>query len=204
MHATGTPDGICTIESSESMPPRSDVFIGTPITGSSVYAAITPGRAAALPAPAMMTRTPRRAAVDAYSATPRGSRCAESTFISNVIARSSSSSAAACMTSLSDSEPMRIPTCGPSVSSSAQRCLTSGAGTGSGMHVLHALGRQGDVGAVHASLQVDQVDGGVRPGPGLGEVAPGRGHVQDTAAGCHQRAVALGRAGVKHRDALHR
>ena len=36
MQATGTPGGICTIESSESIPPRSDVLIGTPITGSSV------------------------------------------------------------------------------------------------------------------------------------------------------------------------
>src|SRR4249919_3317834 len=182
MQATGTPDGICTIESSESIPPRSDVLIGTPMTGSSVYAAITPGRAAALPAPAMMTRTPRNAAVDAYSATPRGSRCAESTFISKVIARSSSSSAAACMTSLSDSEPIRIPTCGPSVSSSAQRCLTSGAGAGSGMHVLHGLGRHGDVGAVHASLQVDQVNRRVRAAPRLREVTAGGGHVQYPAA----------------------
>src|SRR6476659_6793607 len=183
MQATGTPDGICTIESRESMPPRSEVFMGTPMTGSSVYAAITPGSAAAFPAPAMMTRTPRTAAVVAYSATPRGSRCAESTFISNVIARSSSSSAAACMTSLSDSEPMRIPTCGPSVSSSAQRCLTSGAGTGSGMHVLHVVGRQGDVGAVHAPLQLDQVDRGVCAAAGLGEVGAGGGHVEDAAAG---------------------
>src|SRR6478672_8385353 len=204
MHATGTPDGICTIESSESMPPRSDVFIGTPITGSSVYAAITPGRAAALPAPAMMTRTPRSAAVEEYSATPRGSRWADSTFISNVIARSSSSSAAACMTSLSDSDPIRIPTCGPSVSSSAQRCLTSGAGTGSGMHVLQVLGRQGDVGAVHASLQVDQVDGGVGSAAGLGEVGPGCRHVEDAAAGSDQRAIVLRRPCVEDRDPLDR
>src|SRR3954469_11452758 len=202
MHATGTPDGICTIESSESIPPRSDVFIGTPMTGSSVYAAITPGSAAALPAPAMMTRTPRRAAVDAYSATPRGSRWAESTFISKVIARSSSSSAAACMTSLSDSDPIRIPTCGPSVSSSAQRCLTSGAGEGSGMHVLGGLGRHGDVGAMHASLQLDQVDRGIRAAARLREVTAGGRDVQDAAARGHERSVALCRARVEHRDAL--
>src|SRR3954452_18303405 len=195
MHATGTPGGICTIESSESIPPRSDVFIGTPMTGSSVYAAMTPGSAAALPAPAMMTRTPRSAAVEAYSATPRGSRWAESTFISKVIARSSSSSAAACMTSLSDSDPIRIPTCGPSVSSSAQRCLTSGAGAGSGMHVLHALGPKGDVGAVHASLQVDQADGRIGTPARLGEVAAAGCHIEDAAAGGDQGAGALGRPG---------
>src|SRR5919202_5699311 len=142
---------------------------------------MTPGSAAALPAPAMMTRTPRRAAVDAYSATPRGSRWAESTFISNLMARSRSSSAAACITSLSDSEPIRIPTWGPSVSSSAQRCLTSGAGMGSGMHVLHALGPEGDVGAVHTSLQLDQADGGVGPAARLGEVAAACRHVEHAA-----------------------
>ena len=32
-HATGTPLGICTIDSSESRPPRSLVFMGTVITG---------------------------------------------------------------------------------------------------------------------------------------------------------------------------
>ena len=42
--ATGTPEGICTIDSSESIPPRSLVFIGTPMTGSGVKAATTPPR----------------------------------------------------------------------------------------------------------------------------------------------------------------
>jgi len=31
--ATGTPEGICTIDNRESSPPRSLVFIGTAITG---------------------------------------------------------------------------------------------------------------------------------------------------------------------------
>ena len=34
--ATGTPEGIWTMDSRESRPPRSLVFIGTPITGSGV------------------------------------------------------------------------------------------------------------------------------------------------------------------------
>src|SRR5262249_48904598 len=60
-HATGTPGGICAIASSASSPPPTlfDERSGTPITGRSLYAATTPGKAAAMPAPAMITRTPR-------------------------------------------------------------------------------------------------------------------------------------------------
>ena len=57
--ATGMPLGICTIDSSESKPLKDLLSIGTPITGSEVKAAVTPGRWAAPPAPAMMTRIPR-------------------------------------------------------------------------------------------------------------------------------------------------
>ena len=59
--ATGTPGGIWAIESSASSPPateREDVS-GTPMTGSVVCAATTPGSAAERPAPAMITRSPR-------------------------------------------------------------------------------------------------------------------------------------------------
>ena len=55
----GCPRGIWTIESSESIPPRCWVGIGTPMTGRIVLAASMPGRWAAPPAPAMMTRIPR-------------------------------------------------------------------------------------------------------------------------------------------------
>jgi len=50
--ATGTPGGICEIESSASRPPAIEVLevSGTPITGRSVWAATTPGRAADRPA----------------------------------------------------------------------------------------------------------------------------------------------------------
>ena len=61
--ATGTPAGICTMDSRESMPSRYFSGTGTPMTGSSVTAASIPGRWAAPPAPAMMTRSPRSAAV---------------------------------------------------------------------------------------------------------------------------------------------
>ena len=42
--ATGTPGGICTMESSESSPPRSEVRMGTPITGRSVMRGHHPGK----------------------------------------------------------------------------------------------------------------------------------------------------------------
>jgi hypothetical protein len=60
--ATGTPAGICTIESSESSPSRWRSATGTPTTGSGVTAASMPGRWAAPPAPAMITDRPRPAA----------------------------------------------------------------------------------------------------------------------------------------------
>ena len=63
--ATGMPRGICTIDSSESMPARCWVMIGTPITGRRVLAASIPGRCAAPPAPATMTRMPRPVASSA-------------------------------------------------------------------------------------------------------------------------------------------
>jgi hypothetical protein len=49
--ATGTPAGICTIDSSESIPSRCFSGTGTPITGNGVTAASIPGRCAAPPAP---------------------------------------------------------------------------------------------------------------------------------------------------------
>src|SRR5215212_1018780 len=53
-HATGTPGGICAIASIASSPPATDAELvsGTP----------TPGSAAARPAPAMITFSPRRCA----------------------------------------------------------------------------------------------------------------------------------------------
>src|SRR5439155_1537355 len=63
---------------SESRPCNFD-WIGTPSTGSTVCAAITPAKCAAPPAPAMMTRSPRSAALRANSAVASGVRCAEST-----------------------------------------------------------------------------------------------------------------------------
>src|SRR5439155_150247 len=74
--ATGTPGGICTMESSASRPSSTlvDERSGTPITGRSVCAATTPGSAAASPAPQISTLRPRDRAEVAYSATAAGSR----------------------------------------------------------------------------------------------------------------------------------
>ena len=65
--ATGTPGGIWAIDSSASSPPATDFedVSGTPITGSGVWAATTPGSAADSPAPAMITRRPRSLALRA-------------------------------------------------------------------------------------------------------------------------------------------
>jgi len=42
--ATGTPFGICTIDSNESSPFKALLWTGTPMTGSTVCAATMPGR----------------------------------------------------------------------------------------------------------------------------------------------------------------
>src|SRR5262249_6583150 len=74
--ATGTPGGIWTAERRASSPPRLLPRIGTPTTGRSVWAAATPGRAADIPAPAMITFSPRIRALVQYSRTSSGSRWA--------------------------------------------------------------------------------------------------------------------------------
>ena len=81
---------------------------GTPITGSSVIAAITPGSAAAMPAPAMITRTPRAEAPRAKSATSSGVRWAESASISKGTCIELRKSAAFRITGRSDVLPIII------------------------------------------------------------------------------------------------
>ncbi len=66
--ATGTPGGICTIDRSESIPSKDLLDTGTPITGSVVCAAVTPGRCAAPPAAAIITFSPLSIAVFEYFA----------------------------------------------------------------------------------------------------------------------------------------
>ena len=61
--AVGTPPGIWTMERRLSRPESALLWIGTPRTGSVVSAETIPGRWAAPPAPAMITFSPRAAAV---------------------------------------------------------------------------------------------------------------------------------------------
>src|SRR5262245_23466148 len=108
--ATGTPLGIWTIDSSESMPSSTFNGIGTPMTGNGDTAARTPGRCAAPPAPAMITPIPRSAADRPYASVSSGIRCADETSASKPTSNSLHASAAACMIGQSESDPMTIPT----------------------------------------------------------------------------------------------
>src|SRR5579862_188329 len=153
----------------------------------------------------MMTRTPRTAAVDAYSATPRGSRWADNTFISKVIARSSSLLAAAVITSLSDSEPIRMPTWGPSLSSSAQRWRTSATGCGSDTRSLRYCDLFTDVRAPHGAVELDLRHRRIRPPAGLRQIRRRGDDVQHPPAGDDQPApIVAGRAGMDDPHAGHR
>src|SRR5262245_52143463 len=164
-HATGTPGGICTIDSSASRPSSTlfDDRSGTPMTGRSVCAATTPGRAAARPAPAINTRRPRSRAVRAYSATASGVRWAERTSSSCAIPRASSSATQSCIRSMSDSEPTRIPTTGaPSATD------------------LAPLGRgECDVGPPPRALERDVLDGPVGEYPRSGEIVADSRHPEN-------------------------
>ena len=82
------------------------------MTGSGVTAASMPGRWAAPPAPAMITRRPRPAACSPYAIISRGMRCAETTSASYATPNSASASAACSITGQSESEPMTTPTSG--------------------------------------------------------------------------------------------
>src|SRR4051794_35755979 len=109
---TGIPAGICTIESSESIPLSVFDSTGTPRTGRAVFAAAIPGRCAAPPAPAISTCRPRASAEPAYSKRRSGVRCAETTRCSKEIPSALSVSAACCIVSQSEREPMIRPTTG--------------------------------------------------------------------------------------------
>mmetsp|Transcript_8662 Transcript_8662/g.22841 ORF Transcript_8662/g.22841 Transcript_8662/m.22841 type:complete len:255 (-) Transcript_8662:748-1512(-) len=108
--ATGTPRGICTMDSSESLPESAEDFTGTPITGRGVIAATIPGRCAAPPAPAMIARKPRCSAVAEYSYRRWGVRWADTMVSSKGTPNSVSTSAAARIVGRSESEPMITPT----------------------------------------------------------------------------------------------
>src|SRR5262249_35225292 len=109
---TGMPPGICTVDSSESMPLRARDWMGTPSTGRSVLAAATPARCAAPPAPAMSTSIPRASAPETYSSTRAGVRWADMTRTSWGMASASSAREAWLIVSQPDFEPVMMATSG--------------------------------------------------------------------------------------------
>lgn len=89
------------------------LIIGVPVGFVNVvFAAMTPGSAAAMPAAAMMTLIPRPAAFFANSSTASGVRCAERAFISKGTCISSSNLAAFSITGRSEVLPMIMLTIG--------------------------------------------------------------------------------------------
>ena len=91
-HATGTPPGICTVDSNASWPLSGPESMGTPITGFSVWAAMLPAKCAAMPAAAINTAQPRASAWVTYSIVAAGVRCADNIFASNGISNDFNSS----------------------------------------------------------------------------------------------------------------
>src|SRR5262249_49907136 len=180
--ATGTPFGICTIESSASMPPSGVAAIGTPITGSALEAASTPGSAAAPPAAAMRTPRPRASAVDAYSSVFFGVRCAEATTTSLPTSSASSTFTASSMTSRSESLPRTMPTRIGLVTPVLLR--GDGSAPPDVLTEMHAL-------------ETDPVHRLVRALDRAGDVVRDGGHAQHAAARGHQAGVAHGGAGVE-------
>jgi hypothetical protein len=108
--ATGTPFGIWTIARSASRPSEIPPAIGTPITGSVVCDASTPGRCAASPAIAMKQRIPRASAPAMKRARSSGARCAEMTRISESTPSSSRTAIARSAAAMSERLPTTIPT----------------------------------------------------------------------------------------------
>src|SRR5271163_257070 len=107
---TGTPAGICTIDSRLSCPDNAWDSIGTPNTGSVVNAAVMPGRCAAPPAPAMITSNPAAFAPLANATNLSGVRCAETMRASWPTPSSCSVSAARRIVGQSDRLPMMMAT----------------------------------------------------------------------------------------------
>jgi hypothetical protein len=110
--ATGTPGGICTVASRASCPRNGPLLMGSPITGTVVWAAKKPARWAAPPAAAITTLIPRSRTPAANSATSCGVRWADAIVTSHGTCIASSNSAAFAATGKSESLPITIKTAG--------------------------------------------------------------------------------------------
>src|SRR3954454_12846982 len=109
---------------------------------------------------------------------------------------SSSTLAAFSMVSMSDFEPMMMPTRGASTSSSANSASTAvsvSGGAGSGVVI-------GDVPSELAAVERDQVGGSIRGAARGARVLAERRHVEDTPAGGDEPSVALGGARMQDLD----
>ena len=109
--ATGMPGGIWMMLSMASRP-SSMPLMGTPMTGTVVEAATTPGSAAAMPAAAIITLMPRPLACRANCSTASGVRWAERALTSKGMAMSSSCCMAFSITGRSLVLPMMMLTIG--------------------------------------------------------------------------------------------
>ena len=138
--ATGTPGGICAIDSSASRPPAADVArsAGTPITGRSVCAATTPGSAAERPGAGDDHLQPAHLRVARVVGDHVGVAVGGHHADLVRMPRSSSSLAAFSIAGMSLLEPMTIPTRGASTSrpsnSSSTSARVSGAPAGCSHH----------------------------------------------------------------------
>src|SRR5256714_8802311 len=153
---TGTPPGICTMESRESKPFKARLSTGTPSTGKRVCAATMPGRCAAPPAPAMVTFKPRASACAANSAIHTGVRCAETTRHSCATPNSVSTWAACRIVSQSDVLPMMTATSGDEFCASGISVLLS-------VTVVLSSDREAGLAVEGAQvLGLDEIETGVR------------------------------------------
>src|SRR6516165_334256 len=221
VQATGTPPGICTIDSSESTPARAVVAMGTPITGKVVSAAITPARCAAPPAPTTTTLRPRSLARRAYSVVRAGDRWAEVISTSNGTPNCLSVDADSLITGRSESLPMTIPTSGRG---SAVISFLQSSSSIRDPRGIYAPGRaprranprvagrcrlnpaeslRTDVVTVVYSLEMDLLHRGVGPldcGP---QILSGRRDAQDPPRGGDESVIFKLGSGVEHLHAAH-
>src|ERR1700694_4288168 len=159
--------------------------------GSVDQAAAAPGRWAAMPAPAMITLSPRSRAPRAHSAISGGVRCAESTFSSDSIPISCRMSAHFCITGRSDLLPTTMPTSTKLISSLSpsssglppprRRDLVLGRAAENTWRRPRRL-HGGDVVAVEAALKAYPADVVISPIAGFGQGLAGGNHGEDPAA----------------------
>ena len=156
------------MESSESSPPRSDVRMGTPMTGRSVIRGHHAGKRGRLAGSGDDDFESARFGTQSVLAHRLGVAMGREDVHLVGDAAASSSSAASSMTSASDSEPIRMPTSGR-LAISSPFSVGPPRGPVRLARRLPLLGPQGDVGTVLRSVEADGRHALIGPRPGLGE-----------------------------------